>query len=102
VRTWDLYCAANDVDMHLSLEVAVSGRGDTLEGLRLEQYQKLLSQVGLPGLAATLREVHAEDTSMVNIAFQPDVRFSFRLPTKQNPRGAPGPNQRRLSQPTEA
>ena len=94
--------AANDVDMHLSLEVAVSGRGDTLEGLRLEQYQKLLSQVGLPGLAATLREVHAEDTSMVNIAFQPDVRFSFRLPTKQNPRGAPGPNQRRLSQPTEA
>ena len=94
--------AANDVDMHLSLEVAVSGRGDTLEGVRLEQYQKLLDHVGLPGLAATLRAVHAEDTSMVNIPYQPDLRFSFRLPTKQNPRGAPGPNPRRLAQPSEA
>ena len=85
--------AANDVDMHLSFEVAVTGRADLLSGVRLEQTQRLLKYVGLPGLAETLQAVNAEEVAMPDIPFEAGLNISFRLPP-QRPIGAGGRAQR--------
>src|SRR5206468_12801492 len=48
--------AANEVDMHLSLEVQATGRTDVISKRQLANCNALLPCIGLPGLAATLRE----------------------------------------------
>lgn len=71
--------AANEVDMHLSLEVAVSGRSDLMGGRRLGASQELLEYVGLAGLAATLPSSQQGLVELPNVNFQGGAAGSFRF-----------------------
>ncbi len=71
--------AANEIDMFLSLEVPVCGRTDVLSGKRLDNTLALLDQVGLPGMAATLRGAPEAVAGPALVEFQSGVRLSFRV-----------------------
>ena len=85
--------AANEVDMHLSREVAVSGRTDVLAGERLSNCRTVLEQVGLPGLAATLDGLGEEVGARPAVPFQDGLTISFRIGTAQTGT-APAPKDR--------
>lgn len=70
--------AANEIDMHLSLEVAVSGRTDVYDEAKARTYRTLLERVGLPGMAATLAAIGAGDRRPA-IPFKSGQMISFRL-----------------------
>jgi hypothetical protein len=71
--------AANDVEMHLSLEVAVSGRGDVLVGKRLRDSEELVEFIGLSGLAETLQMVRDQVVTLPIVNFQGGRQGSFQL-----------------------
>jgi hypothetical protein len=71
--------AANDVDMHLSFEVPVSGRKDVMTGSGLSDCQELLEYVGFPGLAATLGMLREQAPVLPAVTFQSGRQGSFRL-----------------------
>lgn len=75
--------AANDVDMHLSFEVAVSGRADVLSGRRLNRCIELMGYLGLPGLASTLGFVREEAVAIPNVCFRGVDMSSFRFDGSQ-------------------
>ncbi|MEO7635781.1 MAG: glycosyltransferase [Sphingomicrobium sp.] len=77
--------AANEVDMRLSLEVAVSGRTDILAGERMANIRMVMEQIGLRGLAATLDSLGEGETTMV--PFEKSLKMSFRV--KQTGSGEP-------------
>lgn len=75
--------AANEVDMRLSMEVAVSGRTDTLSGERKENCRMVMERVGLSGLAATLQSFDQSQKAM--LPFEKSLKISFRIkPTQGN------------------
>lgn len=69
---------ANDIDMHLSLEVAASQRSDVPIGTLHEAMLKVCATVGRPAMAATLRACHEAPMSMPRISFK-GMRGSFYL-----------------------
>jgi len=71
--------AANDVDMHLSLEVATSGRSDAISGRTLVFCQEMIETIGLPALAATMRTVRDEQVDLPKIRFNGEFTGSFLL-----------------------
>jgi hypothetical protein len=75
--------AANDVDMRLSLEVAVSGRTDVLAGKRLEDFRRVIEMIGLPGLAEVLRNLAEIDTAPQVIPFIKGRHISFKVLTDE-------------------
>jgi hypothetical protein len=85
--------AANEVDMHLSLEVRATGRTDVMSERQLANCDALLPYVGLPGLAATLHQAR-KDTGLLPVAFQrgltASVRFQNTAPQAQPQGIAPG------------
>lgn len=92
VASLALVDAANEVDMQLSLEVAVSGRTDVLAGKRMRDCQRLMERIGLPGLAATLRSFGNGEAAM--IPFEKSAKSSFRVKLTQPPpaQGLPSPS----------
>lgn len=70
--------AANEIDMRLSLEVAVSGRTDVYDEAKIRAHQKLLERVGLSGMAATLGTM-TEWGQLPAIPFKAGQVSSFRL-----------------------
>ena len=70
--------AANEVDMHLSWEVAMTRRTDTLPDGRFALYQQLLPYVGLPGLAETLCQIR-DSTAWPGVQFEPGLTRSIRF-----------------------
>jgi hypothetical protein len=81
----DLLDAANDVDMHLSLEMAVTGRTDVLSGKPHSDCLELLHYIGLPGLAATLAEVRRGALTLPTPNFGNNRPVSFALPDLARP-----------------
>lgn len=81
VQSAEIYLieVANDIDMHLSLEVAVSGRGDVLKGESLAYCRQVVEQIGLPALAATLSQVRDEAIDLPKVRFQNEFSGSFLL-----------------------
>jgi hypothetical protein len=77
--------AANDVDMHLSLEVAVTGRTDVLSGNPHLDCLELLRYIGLPGLVTTLAEVRENPVNLPTIGFGNNRLGSFALPDPARP-----------------
>jgi hypothetical protein len=71
--------AANDVDMHLSLEVATSGRDDALSGQTLIFCQEVMETIGLPALAATMSAAREEQVDLPMIRFNGEFTGSFLL-----------------------
>lgn len=70
--------AANDIDMHLSLEVAATQRGDVPIGPLYEAMQKACTIIGRPAMAETLRSCHESPITMPRIAFK-GMRGSFYM-----------------------
>jgi GT2 family glycosyltransferase len=79
--------AANEVDMYLSWEVNATGRTDVMPERRLASCDALLPYLGLPGLAATLRQVR-QDTALLPVAFERGLKASIRF-TNAAPRPQP-------------
>ena len=71
--------AANDVDMHLSLEVATSGRSDAISGQTLSFCQQMIETIGLPALATTMSTVRDEQVDLPKIRFNGEFAGSFLL-----------------------
>jgi hypothetical protein len=71
--------AANDVDMHLSLEVATAGRSDAISGHTLAYCQQVIETIGLPALAATLSAVREEPVDLPRVRFNNEFTGSFLL-----------------------
>ena len=69
--------AANEIDMHLSFEVAVSARSDLMTEKRLCECHELLESIGLTGLAATLQRVRQNVVELPNVNFQGGGAGSF-------------------------
>lgn len=70
--------AANDIDMHLSLEVAATGRTDTPDGPLLKTIAQVCAVVGVPGMGATLAAVRREQATAPRVAFYQGAG-SFRI-----------------------
>ncbi len=75
--------AANEVDMLISWEVAMTGRTDLMPDERLKAYDAVLPYVGLPGLAATLRELRADAAPWPGTEFEPGMKASLRFKTSR-------------------
>jgi Glycosyl transferase family 2 len=71
--------AANEIDMHLSLEVAVSRRSDVHCHTKLRNFGTVLKRVGLTGMAETLKGLRKELGLVVAVPFQPGQTTSFRM-----------------------
>ncbi len=69
---------ANDIDMHLSLEVAVTGRTDLPEPHLLDLMASTCQAVGVPGMGQTLRDVRQTESLGLRLNFHP-APGSFRL-----------------------
>ena len=80
--------AANEVDMLVSWEVAMTGRTDIIPEPRLDAYDAVLPYVGLPGLAASLRQLRADAVPWPGIEFQPGAKASVRFKSSR-PGAAP-------------
>jgi len=72
--------AANEIDMFLSLEVCVTGRSDVLPEARRDNCIALLDNIGLPGMAATLRGVRDQVEGLAPVPLQTKTQISFRIP----------------------
>jgi hypothetical protein len=70
--------AANDIDMHLSLEVAAARRGDVPAGPFLDLMRSVCEVVGRPAMAATLAACHRLQPAIPAINFQ-GIKGSFFL-----------------------
>ena len=81
--------AANEVDMYLSWEVAMTGRTDTLSEQRFAAYQQVLPFVGLAGLAASLKQVREGAAPWPGVAFERGIKASIRF--RNDPPSARGP-----------
>ena len=93
--------AANEVDMLISWEVAMTGRTDLMPDERLKAYDAVLPYVGLPGLAATLRELRADAVPWPGTEFEPGMKASLRFKTSR-PAAAPGAAQPVARPPAQA
>jgi hypothetical protein len=71
--------AANEVDMELSFEVAMTGRTDTLPDSRMAILDRLLPTIGVPGLAETLHRLRGTKAPWPGVAFHPDLKASVRF-----------------------
>lgn len=71
--------AANDIDMHLSLEVAASNRNDVRRGRLLELMLYAAAAVELPAMARTLVAVREMRPELPSIKFQSEGPGSFRF-----------------------
>ncbi len=71
--------AANEIEMRLSLEVAVSGRTDILGDEHLRKYQMVLEHVGLPGMAATLEGLGKDVRRAPAVPFRNGQTVSFSI-----------------------
>ena len=85
--------AANEVDMHLSLEVRATGRTDLMSDRQLANCDALLPFIGLPGLAATLRQARQGQT-ILPVAFERGLKASarFRVAPGAQPKQRPPAN----------
>lgn len=61
--------AANDIDMHLSSEVAFTGRADVAKGPLLVLVAGACRALGVPGMADTLREIRREASEPFGLSF---------------------------------
>lgn len=71
--------AANDVDMHLSLEIAISGRGDAISGRGLAFCREVVGTIGLPALATTMSKLREDRIDLPRIRFNGEFAGSFLL-----------------------
>ena len=73
--------AANDIDMHLSLEVAVTGRNDLPDASLVNLMVQACQALGIPGMGQTLREVRQAGAAALRLNFHAQPG-SFRLQAK--------------------
>ena len=71
--------AANDIDMHLSLEVAASARTDVAQGPALAWALASCEAVGVPAMARSLLQARQATHSLPSIRFSGTVTSSFYL-----------------------
>jgi hypothetical protein len=69
--------AANDLEMHLSLEVAASSRGDALQGEGLALCRQVVHDIGLPALALAMSQAREPTVAVPKVRFQNDFSGSF-------------------------
>ncbi len=70
--------AANDIDMHLSLEVASSKRSDVPAGPLFELMNFACEAIGRPAMASTLRACHGQQPDIPAVSFV-GIKSSFYL-----------------------
>ncbi len=70
--------SANDIDTHLSLEVAASKRRDVPAGPLLDYMNSACEAIGLPGMAATLKACHGKQPDIPGVSFY-GIQGSFYL-----------------------
>lgn len=70
--------AANDIDMHLSLEVAVTGRNDLPDAALVNLIERVCQELGIPGMGQTMREVRQSGSAALRLIFHSQPG-SFRL-----------------------
>jgi hypothetical protein len=71
--------AANDIDMHLSLEVAATARTDVAKGPVLDWALASCEAVGVPAMARSVRQARQAIHSLPSIRFSGTVTGSFFL-----------------------
>jgi hypothetical protein len=95
-----LIAMANDAEMHLSGEVAVTGRTDVSDGPALSKAEEICDLLGVPGLALAAK-AHREIAVLVPAAERPTASFRLRG-GKQEPMSNPAFFQSRAATPVRS